>query len=263
MLDFLNCQNGDENEIRHAVGMKMFVGWIKERKEHKQVFENSSIMRMGQSYLRGKWNAVRKIRVVRLIRKVIEEGIIVRGVMEIYEEACKILSAKESEKEREGGGGEEDRYMYELYLLKVRGIQKKLKDDEVSVLRREVEQEKRRREEVEKARVALQKSGEAEKKKSEERVLELQRQLDQLKVEERKQSLARQEEEKKVLAAEQRIKTLQRLVDQMKTHLITSLDGVSLTFPQSDGIKREGNIIIHHGSISFRNCFIAGVMTSV
>ena len=45
--------------------------------------------------------------------------------------------------------------------------------------------------------------------------------------------------------------------------IITSLDGTTVTIPQSDGIKREGNTIIHHGSKSYRNCFIGGEMTSV
>ena len=47
--------------------------------------------------------------------------------------------------------------------------------------------------------------------------------------------------------------------------VITSLDETSVTFtPDSIGIKREGNTIIHHGSDRlFRNCFIGGEMTSV
>ena len=44
---------------------------------------------------------------------------------------------------------------------------------------------------------------------------------------------------------------------------ITSLDGISVIFPKSDEIKREGNTIIHHGSNSYRNCFIGGEMISV
>ena len=47
------------------------------------------------------------------------------------------------------------------------------------------------------------------------------------------------------------------------SNVITSLDRTSVIFPQSDGIKREGNIIIHHGSSSYRNCFIGGEMRSV
>ena len=52
---------------------------------------------------------------------------------------------------------------------------------------------------------------------------------------------------------------------QSVSSVITSLDGTSVTFtPSDDGIKREGNTIIHHGSDRFwRNCFIGGEMTSV
>ena len=46
--------------------------------------------------------------------------------------------------------------------------------------------------------------------------------------------------------------------------IITSLDDTTVTFPQSDGIKRKRNTIVHHRSTnSNRNCFIGGVMTSV
>ena len=45
---------------------------------------------------------------------------------------------------------------------------------------------------------------------------------------------------------------------------ITSLYGTSVTFPQSDGITREGNTIIHHEPDRLcRNCFLGKVMTSV
>ena len=121
----------------------MFVGWIKEGEEHKTAFENSSAILMGQVYLRGTWNVIRKIRLVRLIRKMIEEGIVVRGVKEIYEEGCKILSEMERREVKE----DEEEYMFELYMMKVRGMKKKMKEDEVEVLRKEVEEEKREMEE--------------------------------------------------------------------------------------------------------------------
>ena len=51
----------------------------------------------------------------------------------------------------------------------------------------------------------------------------------------------------------------------VRSNVITSLDGTSVTFtPSSNGFKREGNTIIHHGQCySYRNCFIGGEMTSV
>ena len=49
------------------------------------------------------------------------------------------------------------------------------------------------------------------------------------------------------------------------SNVISSLDGTSVKFtPNNNGIKREGNAIIHNGqSYSYRNCFIGGVMASV
>ena len=44
--------------------------------------------------------------------------------------------------------------------------------------------------------------------------------------------------------------------------IVTSLDDAKVTFPQSDGIKREGNRIISSGS-GTRTCFIGEVMKSV
>ena len=44
---------------------------------------------------------------------------------------------------------------------------------------------------------------------------------------------------------------------------ITPFDSISVTFPEKDGIKQDGDAIIHHGSDSYRNCFIGGVLTSV
>ena len=133
----------------------MFVGWIAEGEEHKAAFENSTEMTgvFLSQLKRRSWNVTRKVRVIRLIRKLVEEGIIVRGVKELYEEGCRILSNMEMEEE--GGSEEEEeeegqeQYMSELYLLRLRGEQKKLRESDVSVLRREVEEEKRRREEIE------------------------------------------------------------------------------------------------------------------
>ena len=102
----------------------------------------------------------------------------------------------------------------------------------------------------------MKKNLEEEKKRREERK--------RMKEEEKRK---KEEEQRRAEAEkhkmEERIKELEQLVDEMKTHSITSLDGVSLTFPQTDNIKREGNIITHTGSILYRNCFIGGVKTSV
>ena len=84
--------------------MKLFVGWIKEGEEHKIAFENNPFIRMGQRYLRGTWSVIRKIRLVRLIRRVIEEGIIGRGRMQ--------NTIRDGETGRGGGGRRRRREIY-------------------------------------------------------------------------------------------------------------------------------------------------------
>ena len=96
---------------------------------------------------------------------------------EMYEEGCRILS----EMERSGEGGseeeeEEERYMCELYLLRVRGEQKKMKESEVSLLRREVEGLRREVEEEKK-------NVEEEKKRAddaEERIRNLEQEMSEV-----------------------------------------------------------------------------------
>ena len=205
------------------------------------MFSNSAIMQMGKQYLCGNWPYTRKIRLARFIRKVIVRGILVRGVREIYEEGVRILremEGKEEGKEEE----EEDRgrnaFMFELYLMKLGGIQKKLGEDEVAVLRKAALEEKKRADEEKRKREIV----EGEKREMEEKL-----------------RLFEMEEEKKRKEEEKR----RREEEEKRSLPITSLDRTSVIFPLTDNIKREGNIIIHHGADSHRNCFIGGVMTSV
>ena len=115
----------------------MFFKWINEGEEKKQAFLNSAIMQIWKRYLGGNWTFIRKVRLVRFIRKLITEVIIVRGVKEIFEEGVRILGEMEGEEEERGNEGEEGEeedeheYMFELYLLKVRGIQKKMIEEAI------------------------------------------------------------------------------------------------------------------------------------
>ena len=141
--------------------MKVFMGWIKEGEEEKSAFENSRVMQIGKGNLGGNWKIIRKIRFVRLIRKIIEEGIIVRGMKEIYEEGWRILSEMERSEMKE----EEEGYMFELYMMKVRGIEKNIGEDEMGVLRKEVERlSKEVKEEKNNVEEERQKRVEAEKR---------------------------------------------------------------------------------------------------
>ena len=221
----------------------MFISWAKEGAENKEAVENSTIDANSRRYLRGGFPIIRKIRTVRLIRKIIEEGISIRGVREMYEEGMRLLL--EIGKKGAGGIGgeeeEEEKLMGELCLLKYRGEEKKIKEDEVGVLRRELEEEKRKREEAER-------KASEEKRRLEETIKQMRVEMEGMKKRERKEK-------------QQGVKEKKRYYPPIT--LITSLGGISVIFPKTDGIKREGNTIIHHGSNSFRNCFIGGEMISV
>ena len=173
----------------------------------------------------------------------------------MYEEGCRILSdmerrrgeelEEEEEEEEEEEGREE--YMSELYLLKVEGEWKRLKENEVSVLRREKEEAERRREDAERNQVE-------ERRRREEvetRLVEETRR--------REEAERRREEEKREL--EVRIRQLEQRLDVWKPY--SSLDGTSVILSDCV-IKREGNRITHTGtSYTIRHCMIGGEMRSV
>ena len=227
----------------------MFVGWIKEGEEHKTAFENSSAILMGQVYLRGTWNVIRKIRLVRLIRKMIEEGIVVRGVKEIYEEGCKILSEMERREVKE----DEEEYMFELYMMKVRGIEKKMKEDEVEVLRRKLEEAGRGLEEVNK-RLQEEKKKRAD---AERREMEAKRMKDESERGREEEKKKREESEKKATEEkremEDKIRNLTREVNELKhpkeemPSIIKSLSKFNFYFSDPSKLTVQGNRITHVG----------------
>ena len=282
--------------------MKMFIGWVKEGEEHEKAFESSSAMQMGKKNLQGKWKTIRKIRLVRLIRRVIEEGIMVKGVKEMYEEGCRILEAiagRRAGREEGEEGKEEERYMYELWLLKVRGEHK----NEVSLLRRELEaqrsqreeykrgreeekkradEERRMKEEEKRKREDAERGREEERRKREEAEAQIKRVMKELEEEKRtrKEMLEgqmgrddrlhaemRKREEAERNAEEEKRKREQsekRAEEAIKYLPVTSLDATYLLFtPNDNGIEKEGNTLIHRQSYYSHNCFIGGELSSV
>ena len=86
---------------------------------------------MYKTYLRGIFPIIRKTRIVRLIRKMIEEGIMVSRVKEMYEEGMRLLlEMKKEEADRKEGEEGKDTLMTELLLLKYRGEEKGLQSEE-------------------------------------------------------------------------------------------------------------------------------------
>ena len=178
----------------------------------------------------------------------------------MYEEGCRILSEMEVRGEEVEEGEEEEeeeRYLFELCLLHVRGEQKNLKEDEVSRLRREVEELRTQVEEEKKKREEAEKGKEEEKRKREEIEKRLE---EEMKKREQNTQLEQpvaelQPESNKPASAPPPPSLLQ---------VITSLDGISAKFSNSGKIKRVGNRIIHDtNSWDLRHCFIGGEMQSV
>ena len=286
----------------------MFLEWIKEREEHQRAFENGPEMTgLFLKQLKGRrWNIIRKIRLVRLIRRLIEEGIISGGVKEIYEEGCRILSKmergrdtseegeeEEEEEEEEGEEEEKERYMCELYLLKVRGEQKKLKENEVLLLRREIDvlrrevEEFRKKMEEEKTRAyAEKKRADEEERKREEaeqgreeeknRAQEEKRLKEEAERREAEEKRKREESEKG--RAEERRKREEReaekrkMEEEMKAkkeedeqwiknggtrmNLMKSLDEMLVEFGDESVMRKENNSIIHNNEPRWVSGFI-------
>ena len=227
--------------------MKLLIGWIKEGEEHQRAFENSGAMKSGKINLRGTWKVIQKIRFVRMIRRVIEEGITDGGVKEMYEEGCRILEEisrgrGREEEEEEEEGEEEERYMYELWLLKVRGEWKKMKEDEVSGLRREVEElgreveeEKRKREEAEREREEAQSKLEEERKVREEEIEDRKRAKERNKELEERIEVMREELEEITGETILHTPSLSEHPTNTLTASDSSLDGPSATFQRGLG----------------------------
>ena len=248
--------------------MKVFMRWIKCGEEQKGAFENSPVMGMHLRHLKGRrWKIIRKIRLVRLIRRMIEEGIIVRGVREMYEEGCRILLQMERSGEEVEEGGEEERYMYELYLLRVRGERKKMKESEVSLLRREVEEEKKKVEEGRKKRVEAEKRlGEAnervEKEKRKREKAERGREEEKKRADEEKRKREEMEAEKRKMEEEKKAKKKED--DQWIKNggtgiaLVKSLDGIGVEFGDVLKMRKENNSIIHNNEKILVSGFVGG-----
>ena len=116
--------------------------------------------------------------------------------------------------------------------------------------KKRADEEQRKREETEKAKDEEKKRADEEKRGREE--------------EKRKKEEAERRAREEKRRMEKKIEDLERLVGELKLRPIISMDALSVTFsPNNDGIRREGNAIIHHGIDSYRNCFIGEVMTSV
>ena len=226
-----------------------------------------------------------KISLIELLSELVKGGVempeeedLKEVLMELEEEGNTHVEEEMEEGEEERGEGkeekEEEKREWEELSVKARTLvfmMEKLKrrregkrSESLKMMKKEREEERRMKEEAERGR-------EEEKKRADE--------------ENRKREEAEHRAEERSREYEERIEKMEKEMEEMKKEgiintlppapttdptsttqnasgVITSLDGTTVVFPQTDDIKREGNAIIHQGS-SFRNCFIGGVMTSV
>ena len=184
---------------------------------------------------------------------------------ELSERAHELVWVMEKMKNRREGKKSE--------TLKMMREKEEEMEKKVEEMKRRVEEEKRRADEEQRMKEEEKKMKEEERRKREE--------TEQKVEEERKRA---DEEHQKREEAEAKISTMRLAIEKLeKEHIssppphsvtpptrvsksisgpITLLDGTSVIIPQ-EGIRRDGNTIIHHGYASFRNCFIGGVMSSV
>ena len=150
---------------------------------------------------------------------------------------------EEQKKKEEGRGGDGK-------MISLRGMKKELEEEKKRADKSEKREqdEKRKREQSEKER-------EEEKRKKEE-------------VEQKNRELEDRLEKMRLEIEEMQRKALQQppptaRASAVRLSQVTLLDGIMVTFPFPEGIKKEKNAIIHHGSNSWRYCFIGGIITSV
>ena len=153
------------------------------------------------------------------------------------------------EEEIEGEGEEEKREWEEL-------------SERACMLIRMMEKMKNRREGKKSMSLREMKEALEEKKKTEEMMKEVKEHEEEMKKEiYRLKALVKEEGEKELEEGKQTDRKKDE--DENVISVVTSLDALSVTFPQTDYIKREGNKIIHFGNAEYRHCFIGGGLRTV
>ena len=208
-----------------------------------------------------------KLLLIDLLNELVKGGVEIEEEEEMKEVLMELEEEgnKHVEEEMEGEGEEEMREWEELSekaCMLVRMMEKmknrregkktatmKMSKRKEEEMEKKVEQERRGREEERKRADEEKRMKEEERRAFEERICRMEREMEEMK-------------KRGVLHTPSPSNTPP--IIPIASTVITSLDGTSVTFaPSNDGIKREGNTIIHHAHVSWRNCFIGGEMTSV
>ena len=179
-------------------------------------------------------------------------------LMELEEEGNKHVEEKEEEDDDDEKGGGEKREWEELsekarnlvwVIESAKARREGKKSMSLKTMNKEKEEMEKNLQEAEKGREEEKKKREEEKRGFEERITRMKEEMEEI----RKEGILHTPPPSNTPA-----------ITPIASSVITSLDGTSVTFtPSNDGIKREGNTIIHHEPNSHRNCFIGGEMTTV
>ena len=209
-----------------------------------------------------------KISLIEVLNELVKGGVEIVGKEEEEEEMKEVLMELEEEgnkhveeemEGKEGGEKEEEaKREWEELSEKARNfvwVLEKMKNRREGKKGGTLKMSKRKEEEMEKKEAEMEKKVEEEKNKKEEaeqRNRELEAQIERM-----KQEMEQMKKESTL--------TVPKSTDApISSGPITSLDETSVTFPLTDGIKRDGNVILRTGADrEDRNCFIGGPMTSV
>ena len=178
---------------------------------------------------------------IQLLILLIREGIpfddeaeLLRIASTIEEEADEKCEEVKEEEEREQWERLEDGATKLIKTLKKKKGEKSTMSGIEKGNKAELEEEKKKRQEVEK-------EAKEKEKDTKAKLDAITRERDELKT-----KLQQKEEE-----------------ERKRYSPITTLSNVRVYFPKTDGIKNEGNTIIHHGAEGYRNAVIGDAMTEV
>ena len=278
-----------EEEEAIEKGEKGRRGWKKgaeeeegeERKEEEQEEEKGG-MEMEWSEMK----VEEKISLIQLLNELVKGGVEIGEEEEMKEVLMELEEEgnQHVEEEIEGGGEEKEGEKREWEELSEKAhqliwVMEKMKDrregkrsgtwkmmkKKEEEMKKKVEDALRGREEAKKKMEEEKKRADNEKRKREEaerRKKEVEERIERMEME-----MGEEEGEEEGAVSNTPPPTHTPDSDQSVSSVITSLDGISVVFSQSDGIRREGNTIVHYGdcglSGKYLNCFVGGVMTSV
>ena len=192
-----------------------------------------------------------------------DEAELLRIASTIEEEADEKCEEVREEEEREQWERLEDGATKLIKTLKKKKGEKSTMSGIEKGNKAELEEEKKKREEAERREREEIKKREGVEKEAKEKEKDTKAKLDAITRErdELQTKLQQKEEEEERKKEDERKKAEEE--ERKRYSPITTLSNVRVYFPKTDGIKNEGNTIIHHGAEGYRNAVIGDAMTEV